>query len=193
MADWITRSVQYLAARKDIQLVIRVHPGEILTHGPSMVDVVRKSLPEIPENIHLVLPTDKTNTYDLIEMADLGLVYTTTTGMEMAMSGVPVIVAGFTHYRSRGFTHDPNNYEEYFNKLDELLKDPAKTRLSVEQTEQAWHYAYCFFFEYAIPFPWRVVDMWKDLKERPIPYVLGEGMGKYRNTFRYLTGDPIEW
>ncbi len=85
-------------------MVIRVHPGEVLTHGPSMVDVVQKALPELPENIHLVGPKDKVNTYDLIEMADLGLVYTTTTGMEMAMSGVPVIVAGVTHYKGNGFT-----------------------------------------------------------------------------------------
>ena len=30
----------------------------------------------------------------LVEIAELGLVYTTTVGMEMAMSGVPVIVSG---------------------------------------------------------------------------------------------------
>ena len=40
MAEWIERSVEYFAKRKDVQLVIRIHPGEILTHGPSMVDVV---------------------------------------------------------------------------------------------------------------------------------------------------------
>ena len=42
MADWIERSVEYFAKRNDVQLVIRIHPGEILTHGPSMVDVVNK-------------------------------------------------------------------------------------------------------------------------------------------------------
>ena len=101
MADWIERSVEYFAKRKDVQLVVRVHPGEMLTHGPSMVDVVNKLMPQLPEHIHLIGPREKVNTYDLIEMTDLGLVYTTTTGMEMAMSGVPVIVAGVTHYKEQ--------------------------------------------------------------------------------------------
>jgi len=39
-------------------------------------------------------PRDKVNTYDLVEVADLGLVYTTTVGMEMAMYGVPSSSAG---------------------------------------------------------------------------------------------------
>ena len=126
MAEWIERSVAYFARRPDVQLVIRVHPGEVLTHGPSMVDVVQKALPELPENIHLVGPKDPVNTYDIIEMADLGLVYTTTTGMEMAMSGVPVIVAGLTHYKGNGFTIDPQTYEEYFERLDALLEHPPR-------------------------------------------------------------------
>ena len=49
---------------------------------------------DLPEHIHLVLADAKVNTYDIVEVADLGLVYTTTVGMEMVMSGVPVIVVG---------------------------------------------------------------------------------------------------
>jgi hypothetical protein len=120
-------------------------------------------------------------------------VYTTTTGMEMAMSGVPVIVAGITHYKQNGFTFDPQTYPEYFATLDKILHSPKKFRLSQEQSDLAWHYAYCFFFEFSLPFPWRLVNLWEDYKDRPISYVLGEGMGKYERTFRYLTGDPIEW
>ena len=114
MADWIEKTLDYFANRSDIQLVIRVHPGEMLTHGPSMVDVVNQKFPQLPENIHLVGPKEKVNTYDLVEITSLGLVYTTTTGMEMAMNGVPVIVAGITHYKGNGFTFDPQTYPEYF-------------------------------------------------------------------------------
>lgn len=193
MAEWIERSVDYFSRRPDVQLVIRIHPGEILTHGPSMVDVVQKVLPELPENIHLVGPREMINTYDIIEIADLGLVYTTTTGMEMAMTGVPVIVAGITHYKGNGFTYDPQTYKEYVALLDEMLEKPEHFRLEQAQMDLAWHYAYCFFFEFSLPFPWRLVQMWDDLKDRPISYVLGEGMGKYSSTFDYLTGKPIEW
>ena len=120
MADWIEKTVQFFANQPKVQLVIRIHPGERLTHGPSMSDVVKSALTEIPENIHLIGPLEKVNTYDLMETASLGLVYTTTTGLEMAMNGIPVIACGETHYRKRGFTldrrNDPGNihYEEYW-------------------------------------------------------------------------------
>lgn len=193
MADWIEQTLDYFVGRKDAQLVIRVHPGEVLTHGPSMADVVRNRFAQLPENIHLVGPRDQINTYDLIEIASLGLVYTTTTGMEMAMSAVPVIVAGITHYKGKGFTNDPQTYPEYFETLNRILTDPQQYRLTREQSETAWYYAYCFFFEFALPFPWRLVNLWEDYDTRPISYVLGKGMRKYERTFRYLTGDPIEW
>ena len=108
MTEWLERTVRYFATRPDVQLVARIHPGELITKGPSVADVVHKALPSIPENIHLVPADAKVNTYDIVEIADLGLVYTTTVGMEMAMSGVPVIVVGNTHYRDKGFTLDPS-------------------------------------------------------------------------------------
>ncbi len=194
MAEWISRTVQYFMERTDIQLVIRVHPGEVLTHGQSMADVVRQVLPKLPAHIHLIGPKEKVNTYDIIEVADLGLVYTTTVGMEMAMSGVPVIVAGQTHYRGRGFTIDPDSYVNYFKTLGLMLEDIPSHRLSRKQVEMAWSYAYRFFFEYPRPFPWHLVRLAEDYKARPMEQVLSEeGLQQYGQTLRYLAGEPIDW
>ncbi|HEX5807507.1 MAG TPA: hypothetical protein VFY25_02490, partial [Anaerolineales bacterium] len=86
MSEWITRSVQYFAKRTDVQLVVRIHPGEkIVPQAKSMGTVVREALPEIPGHIHLIGALDNVNTYDLIEIAALGLAYTTTVGVETAM------------------------------------------------------------------------------------------------------------
>ncbi len=194
MAEWISRTVQYFAGRNDVQLVIRIHPGEQLTHGQSMVDVVRQVLPRLPENIHLIGPKEKVNTYDLVEVADLGLVYTTTVGMEMAMYGVPVITSGQTHYRGRGFTNDPDSWVSYFKLLGQILSKPSAYRLTRQQVESAWEYAYRFFFDYPRPFPWHLVRVWEDYKTRPLTSVLSEeGMQQYGQTFRYLLGEPIDW
>jgi hypothetical protein len=57
-----------------------VHPGEVLTHGLSMVDVSSRCCRACPSIFRLIGPKDKINTYDLVEVADLGLVYTTTVG-----------------------------------------------------------------------------------------------------------------
>ena len=194
MAEWISRTVQYFAGRSDVQLVIRIHPGEQLTHGQSMVDVVRQVLPRLPSNIHLIGPKEKVNTYDLVEVADLGLVYTTTVGMEMAMYGVPVITSGQTHYRGRGFTFDPDSWVSYFKLLGQILSKPSAFRLTRPQVESAWEYAYRFFFEYPRPFPWHLVRVWEDYHARSLSAVLSEeGLAQYGETFRYLVGDAVDW
>jgi hypothetical protein len=194
MTEWLERTVQYFASRPDVQLVVRIHPGELVTKGPSVADVVRKALPSIPDHLHLVPADARVNTYDIVEIAQLGLVYTTTVGMEMAMSGVPVMVVGNTHYRNKGFTLDPTSWEDYFAMLTTQLSGGGLTQLSESQMEQAWNYAYRFFFEYPQPFPWHLLHFWKDVEAWPLTRVLSdEGLSAYRQTFDYLAGEPIHW
>ncbi len=194
MAEWVERTVQYFAGRQDVQLVIRVHPGEVLTHGISMVDVINAALPEIPAHIHLIEPQEKINTYDILDITDLGLVYTTTVGLEMCLRGIPVIVAGQTHYRNRGFTSDPKTWDDYFSILKKSLDNLKTWRLSQEQIELAWRYAYLFFFAYPKPFPWHLLDLSTDIKSRPMDYILSpEGEAKYGETFTFLAGEPLKW
>jgi len=194
MTEWLQRTVSYFAGRPDVQLLVRIHPGERYTKGPSVADVLRQAVPELPDHIRLVAAGDPINTYDLIEIADLGLVYTTTVGMEMAMSGVPVIVAGQTHYRGKGFTFDPNSWQAYWEMLDNFLADEAGGRLSRKQVEQAWNYAYRFFFEFPQPFPWRLLGMWEELREWSLERVLSaQGEQAFGRTFRYLLGEAVDW
>ena len=194
MAEWITKTVQYFATRPDVQLVVRVHPGERLMKGPSSLDVINAALPVLPKHIKLIEPLEKVNTYDLMEIAGLGLAYTTTVGMEMAMRGVPVILAGQTHYRGRGFTHDPGSWDEYFSTADKLLSNLPAQRLTQAQVETAWNYAYRFFFDFPMPFPWRLMHFWKDLEQWSLGRVLSDkGQQEYGKTFDYLAGQPLFW
>ena len=194
MAEWIEKTMQYFAKRDDAQLVVRVHPGERLMKGPSMLSVIERAVPEQPEHIHVISPDEKLNTYDCMEIAGLGLAYTTTVGMEMAMRGVPVILAGNTHYRGRGFTFDPSSWDEYYATLDFLLSDLPANRLNREQVETAWNYAYRFFFDFPMPFPWRLMKFWQDVDIWPLGRVLSEeGQAEYKKTFDYLAGEPINW
>jgi len=195
MSEWITKTVQYFARRTDVQLVVRVHPGEkIVPQAKSMGTVVREALPEIPDHIHLIGALDNVNTYDLIEIASLGLAYTTTVGVETAMNGIPVISCGDTHYRGRGFTIDPNSWDEYFAALENVLSDLPAHRLTEAQTAKAWNYAYRFFFEYPRPFPWRLMNFWDDLEVWPVEKVLSDdGMAQFGDTFRFLVGEPFTW
>jgi hypothetical protein len=199
MSEWLERTVQYFAQRPDVQLVIRIHPGEVLVEGLSMVEVVHCALgvshaSSLPAHIHLVSAESKISTYDLMTIADVGMAYTTTAGMEMAMSGLPVIIVGDTHYRGKGFTLDPSSWDEYFSLLGKVLTAPTDYRLTRHQVEQAWNYAYRFFFEYPFPFPWHLLHVDEDVVEWPLKRVLSEeGQERFGKTFRYLSGEAIVW
>jgi hypothetical protein len=195
MTEWITKTVQYFAKRTDVQLVIRVHPGEkLVPQAKSMGTVVKEALPEIPSHIHVIGALDLINTYDLIEIADVGLAYTTTVGLETAMNGSPVISCGQTHYRGRGITLDPNTWDEYYAMLEKVLADIPAHQLNEKQIEFAWNYAYRFFFEYPRPFPWRLMNFWDDLEIWTLDKVLSdEGMAQFKDTFGFLVGEPFTW
>lgn len=195
MTEWITKTVQYFARRTDVQLVIRVHPGErLVPQAKSMATVVKEALPEIPNHIHVIGALDNVNTYDLIEIADVGLAYTTTVGLETAMNGRPVISCGQTHYRGRGITIDPNTWDEYYATLEKVLSDIPAHQMNEKQIEFAWNYAYRFFFEYPRPFPWRLMNFWDDLEVWTLEKVLSdEGMSQFKDTFGFLVGEPFTW
>jgi hypothetical protein len=192
MTEWMERLLPFLAGRSEVQVVIRIHPGETLTVGPSVMEIVQKVLPELPSHIHLIGPTEKVNTYDLMDLTDLALVYTTTAGLEMAARGIPVLVSGKAHYSRKGFTLEADTWESYFSTLERALK-AAPARLTAEQIARAWNYAYFYFAEYPLPFPWHLEKLWPSLESRPLAYVLGdEGRRKYQSTFEFLAGEPVK-
>jgi len=194
MADWILRTIEYFGRNPESQLVVRVHPGERFMTGPSMVDIIAAQFPALPENVRVVGPLEKVNTYDITAIARLGLAYTTTVGMEMVMAGVPVVVAGDTHYRGRGFTLDPASWEEYFGDIEQVLGGNAGGLPTRGQVELAWNYAYRFFFEFPRPFPWKLGGFWNDYKAWPLERILGkEGTARFGASFRALVGEPIQW
>lgn len=192
MADWLKMTVNYFSNRSDAQLIVRVHPAELLLVGQPSVDIMRNTFPDLPENVILIPPESKINTYDLIKLAHLGLVYTTTVGLEMAMSGVPVITAGCSHYRGRGFTYDPSTSDDYLRAIDRRLTGPLDRRLPDNQIKLAIRYAYLFFFEYPFRFPWHLLQFWEDMAERPLEQVIQPGViTAYDETLNALSGEPI--
>jgi hypothetical protein len=200
MTEWLQRTLRNFAQRSQVQLVVRIHPGERYTKGPSVADVIQAVMPDLPENIHLIAAGDPINTYDLLEIADLGLVYTTTVGMEMAMSGIPTVVTGHTHYRGKGFTLDPVDWEGYFELLNQVLQTPQQggrvlpARLDRPQVDLAWQYAYRFFFDYPLPFPWHMLYFYEELESWSLEKVLSaSGQLAFGQAFSCLTGEPRQW
>ncbi len=130
MTEWLQRTrAVFLPAGRMSSWWCASTPASAIPKGLRWPMWCSRICPDLPEHIHLVAANDPVNTYDLVEIADLGLVYTTTVGMEMAMSGVPVIVAGQTHYRGKAspWTRFPGR--SISRLLDQVLADPESATL----------------------------------------------------------------
>jgi hypothetical protein len=151
---WVDTVIEAFAARPEHRLVIRVHPSELHLPGKRTRDgleaYIRSRFETLPPNVEIVSADDLTSSYPLMDHADVGLVYTSTTGLELALSGTPVIVAGATHYRDKGFTLDADDAEEFLDQLDAVLADPARFAPDVDRARQ---YAHFFFFRAPIAAP----------------------------------------
>lgn len=142
--DWLFSTIDEFHGREDV-LVIKSHPAEKLRGtNQSVLDVIAERYGELPENINLLPPGTEINTYDLVDFADVPLVFTSTTGLESAYKGKPVITVGDAHYANKGFTRDAKSIEEY---LTFLRTNPSELALSDAEHQLALQYAYNFFIE----------------------------------------------
>jgi hypothetical protein len=155
IAEWVTATVEFFADRPDDQLVIRVHPAEVKLPGKQTREpldpILRRRFPVLPPNVRLVPADDAQSSYPLMAGSDAVLVFTSTTGLEAAVRGTPVIVAGRTHYRGRGFTVDVDDRGSYERALRAVLDHPQEDEPDRALVER---YAYMFFFRHPIPAPW---------------------------------------
>jgi hypothetical protein len=151
MLSWVLRTVEYFAARPELQLLVRVHPGEaqirIRSRQPVIAEV-RRAFPALPTNVFLVEPERLVSTYDLMAACDSVLIYGTKTGVELVARGIPVVVAGEAWIRGKGLTLDAATSAEYIALLDRL---PLGARLPPDQVRRARRYAHHFFFRRMIP------------------------------------------
>jgi capsule polysaccharide export protein KpsC/LpsZ len=181
LAEWIRVTTAYFANRTDCWFIVRAHPGEtIIGTGQPVTEIIRNHLPDLPSHVRVIGPDAPVNTYDLMEFCHFGITYTSITGLEMAMRGIPVVVSARPHYSGKGFTKDVNTTGEYFDTINELLAQRAKPRLSERQVELAWCYANVFYFDWAKPFPWHRATFWDDIEHWPITRVLSsEGSSQF--------------
>lgn len=153
MLEWLFESIRYFRTRPDLQLVVRVHPAEVtaamVSKQPILAEIQRE-FPELPENVKIIPPESKLSSYTLAEISHASLIYGTKMGVEIAAIGTPVILAGESFHRGKGYTYDVESREEYFALLDRVADLEQN---SPEMMERARKYAYHYFFRVMIDFP----------------------------------------
>lgn len=154
--SWVLDVVAHMATRPQDELLIRAHPAEVKLPGKQTREPLASILEEVsplPPNVRLIAADDPTSSYPIMAASDVGLVFSSTVGLEMAVLGRPVVVAGQTHYGHKGFTLDPADPAAHRAMLDRALDDPAAVAPDVELARR---YAHLFFFGH--PVAWRSVE-----------------------------------
>ncbi len=150
--SWIDSLVREFSTMPEHQLVVRVHPSEVRlpmkATRDSLQTYIARSWPSLPANVSIISADDCTSSYPLMDACDVGLVYTSTTGLELAMRGKPVIVSGLVHYRGKGFTTDVASEDEFASALRAGMESPNSL---VVDAERARRYAHFFWFRAPVP------------------------------------------
>jgi tetratricopeptide (TPR) repeat protein len=179
--DWLPASVALARRMPERQFVIRLHPGLVSfgTNDQTLRRVEELAL-DLPENCRLVRPKDDISSYTLADMAELGIVYYTTLGMEMAARGQQVVCVAKGWYSHGGFCRYVERPEDYEAGVRTACDAAARDGRSVEIARRAHRFLHHYFGDLSLPFPL--------VHEEP----MGEGKPSWRRTSQLLPQqDPV--
>ena len=147
--EWVLETIRWFSNNQEKQLIVKIHPAErVIGTNMPFISILRKVLIDIPSNVRIIEPDEKVNSWSIYNVTDLGLVHTTTVGMELPLQGIPSAVVSRTHYRGKGFTIDVKNKSEYFDLLKNFNPDFVDSAILQEQSKK---YAYLLFECYQMP------------------------------------------
>jgi hypothetical protein len=145
--DCIIKLIDYYREREDVHIVVRAHPAEkVLGTRERYGSLVRAQYGNLlPSNVTIIDPEMNINSFSVIELSDIGVVNTSTVGLEFAIMAKPIILISETNYRNKGFTYDAQSTEHFFMLSDRLLLEGS---LLPRQVEIARKYFFMMMFLY---------------------------------------------
>jgi len=152
-SSWVQDVVDWVKDRNDAELVIRAHPhlaGKSgLTRANDEFQFYQQMKASAPRNTRVVMPDEPLNSYALMDEADVGLTFGSSTGIEMAMLGKPVVLAARNFYEVGSQTINVHSRRSLGADLEKSL-GPFSVR---ELRREAYRLAYYYVFEFELPFP----------------------------------------
>lgn len=191
MHEWLLQTVRFLLERTDIHVVVRAHPGEAASYGGK--ERSETTLAEFlgHERLTMISGDQTANTYNLIENCKFGVVFSSTTGVEMAMLGKTPLVGATVYYGGRGFTIDSATREEYFERLHRYATSATVPEMDVEASKEAALFHFIFHFVLQWPFPYHKPS---SVREVPLPQLIRSGrVARYIPFIDAMACSQDEW
>jgi hypothetical protein len=126
--EWLEALIEKVEPSPGLQLIIRIHPREGANRREAVVSshlgLLKARFSGSYEHVRVVWPGDDVSSYDLMELADVGLSSWSSTALEMARFGVPAMIAFDKHtpFPIGDVVRWAEKPEDYFRILDELLQ-----------------------------------------------------------------------
>ncbi len=187
--DWLKETINFLVPKKDCNIIIRPHPAEKLTNcNMSCEKYVDMYLDKLSDNFTILPSSTSINTYGLIEVADLGLVYSSDIGWEMILKNKPVISGGMGAAWGKNIQYDPKDLKEYFSKIDFFIKR-KKIKISSVRKRNAEKFMNFYMKEVPKIFPFPLFEYWNNHTFDEVEKIFKNSKisSKYKNTFENLS------
>ena len=154
--DWVEATVEHARRNPQVQLLIRVHPNaggrRALGRNTQDEQYFTELAARAPENVQVIEGDNPISSYTLATIADLGLIWYSTIGLEMAAMGKRVVRAGQSWLAHAEFMHSASSADTYGELLDQFL-NPTSDACDLDRLTSAWRFAYVWFYRQSIPFP----------------------------------------
>lgn len=127
-AEWVKATLDWVATRPDLFLVIRVHPRDFPnkreTFRSEQSFMLENLLKHVPANTHVNWPAEGVSLYELLEETDAILTGWSVTAMEALVLGIPVVTydANLPSY-PRDIQYTGRSEAEYYANIDRALAD----------------------------------------------------------------------
>jgi len=93
--EWLQAIIEYVAARPDLFMIVRVHPRELPNRRDSVSSESAKKLAEVlstlPDNIKVNWPAEGISLYEIANITDVCLNAWSSAGKELTLLGIPVV------------------------------------------------------------------------------------------------------
>jgi hypothetical protein len=155
-SEWLIRMRLYARQHPEIDFVLRVHPnvGSKSSNGVNQQQLqeAKELARSAPPNLRVVMPTDPVSSYSLMQLCSAAIVYYSTTGLEMACLGKPVLSCAPSMFRGLPFVRNVESSDGFEDGLDALAALPIE-HVDREAQRLAHRFAHALYFRFNLPFP----------------------------------------
>ena len=177
--EWMLETIKFFIGLDDSLLFIKPHPGERLKDDwttYSSTQVIKDHFGELPNHIILINNDYPITSFNLMQQNCIGLVFSSTAGLEYSYFKKPVLVAANIHYKYANAVLPVNSKEEYYDiiKTPQPLFDFVDNNFDIIEK-----YAYHFYYMQQVSMPffrkdlflghcvdWSVIEKYEEFIEK---------------------------